>query len=313
MRKLRQFLKVAPVVVGLTLSYCTHNNSNISNPDKNYNRANTLSQLENSLKHKSADSIAPTLSRKMESKSDLSKPEPFDLYRNVHPVYDSKYDVFIDRKGGVDEEILNEYCKEYKNANDIEVVQLCDNCERQTLFFNPTKDSVLTDITQNNTEMINSIMIDAILCDSVYNFQTNSTVPFRRSIHKEYIPLKKLVDGMEKIYYNHDDKIMKLKESYNLISTYIQSGEITKDRSMNILYLTNNNMGDCNDLTPAYTALLRYYGFDVKMPVSFVTLDTLTALHTWLQVKIDDKVFDLDPTWHTTFMPLNPRLKQKSN
>jgi hypothetical protein len=213
----------------------------------------------------------------------------------------------VDESKGVDEEVLEKVCQEYKTPELISKIQLYDNYERQIIFYGVDSSFASSIMPQNITAAKNILLINAILNDSIYDFDRNKSVKFNSSEHKEYIPLKMLLSGMDKIYYGDNSGLVKLKEYCGLISEYIRSGKLTLESS-GLVYLTNNNLGDCNDLTPAYFALLTYYGFKVDMPLSVVDVNSDISLHTWLNVKMDDLEFDLDPTWYRIFVPLDPRL-----
>lgn len=198
--------------------------------------------------------------------------------------------------------------------------QLCMiiNDDEHNWLFNNSKESELSRNIQNSTALQNWYIIGAMLKDSIIDFNSSpwNEIKFNKKKHTEYLPLKKLLNNMEKIYYDtikYEDttSIMKMAELYNLIEQYICSEREETPNSEGLLYLTNGNSGDCNDITPAYFALLGYYGYKVEMKTAHAYNGKRSTLHTWLQVNHNGTKFDLDPTWHPVFIPLKPRLGEK--
>jgi len=144
-----------------------------------------------------------------------------------------------------------------------------------------------------------------------YNIQeiNNSTKLNEKELPTEYKNLKNLVSKLEDIKEKaglHNGLVL----IYNEICKSIKSGDIT-DHSQNILDLTNGKTGDCNDLAPAYVALLNHLGYEcsILFSESIKKPDMPSTGHVWLSVKTDFGQVELDPTWYPVFVPLKRATK----
>jgi hypothetical protein len=121
--------------------------------------------------------------------------------------------------------------------------------------------------------------------------------------------VKKLKELMLRLHIIHHDVDLsyekKMELMYNAISDAIPERESTEG-AIKIEDLLNAGKGDCNDIIPAYYALLTYYGMDVCWVIGkTVKNKTENDLHIWLhdqQLRID-----LDPTWYWSYIKLPTR------
>lgn len=128
-----------------------------------------------------------------------------------------------------------------------------------------------------------------------------------KQLKEEYVPLKKLIMELDKIDGEKISQLEKAEEMIRVISQSMESGKKTCE-SVGIEKLVNGELGDCNDLSPAYFAILNYYGIKTYMRSAAIVEDkNKTGLHAWVSVNAGGASFDLDPTWYDGFCPLKDR------
>jgi hypothetical protein len=283
----RGILGITSVVLGLVMCGDSILNS------KNVNSKENLNLHAHDIR-------SSTLDSKLNSTASLE--HTYNLLRlSVIPLNKLNNGRFVDNNTAVGNYLTKLYSKNKDNYD------IAYDSEKTSIFeYTNNYHGAFAD--QNVTVLHNLFLIDALEADSVYYPANQETVKFDKILHKDYIPLKKLLRNLKKISKTKDSNLEKFIKQYNLVAKTIKAGKIT-DASEGLFYLTTGNLGDCSDLTPAYYTLLkRYYDFDMKMVFSKVPSEKENPLHTWLNVTIDGSNFDLDPTWYPFFVPLNPRL-----
>lgn len=132
-----------------------------------------------------------------------------------------------------------------------------------------------------------------------------------QSVQKGEIKYPKL-----KNILHHFDNVIRKKgktkksfiELYEYLNDRIPEGEVTHG-SMDIIEVLENG-GDCNDVSPVFYSLFKYYGFNMYVIIgsSHNIKENTDVLHAWLGVEFEeDKIIELDPLWYGPYYELNRR------
>lgn len=129
------------------------------------------------------------------------------------------------------------------------------------------------------------------------------------NLKKDYVPLKKLLTKLNKIYNSDFSYEAKAESLYDCISDHITSGDHTPDAE-SIELLVNGLEGDCNDIAPAFFSLFNYYNVKTHLRFGKAIDKDGYGYHVWLSVcSKDTACYDLDPTWYGSFIKLEERHK----
>ncbi len=209
------------------------------------------------------------------------------------PVYDSKKSEFIKRERGINESMLNSL--ENRTKQMLDYYQKVEDRE-QSFEFSAFKDSWEGGISRLQT-----------LITMIKNSEIIEIVDKAKDVKEKYKPLKKLLTKCNEVYKNtQEGSLERVIKLYDIISKYIKPGEETKD-SVSLVDLVNGKLCDCNDITPAYFALLNYYHVNCFVAQGKVKDEEETGLHAWLSIETPKFYFDFDPTWYGDFVPLDKR------
>lgn len=215
-------------------------------------------------------------------------------------VFNKETNKFNQLEGGISEDCLNQYINSSSTGdNTIEYYQKVDEQERKLKFIKRGKyEGGLSNIETLLTAIENMKLISEI-------DKTNIT-----QLKEEYVPLKKIIMELNKIDDKKISQLKKAEEMIEIISQSVESGKETRE-SVGIEKLVNGELGDCNDLSPTYFAILNYYGIKAYMRSAAITEENKKiGLHAWININVDDISFDLDPTWYEGFCPLEDRDKE---
>ncbi|MGV8086767.1 MAG: hypothetical protein ACP5N1_03995 [Candidatus Woesearchaeota archaeon] len=215
-------------------------------------------------------------------------------------VYDSTTAKFITRKDGISEEFLNKINSErYTQSDYLNYFKFVDSLENIG-----TWDSLAASEA--------GISELCTLVTTIHNFHMISKVDnsSKDTLNLSLIPMKEFILSLDSIYYQNLNDSEKIRKMYNLLTDKIVSGKLTSG-SVCIEHLVNGQLGDCNDVVPAFYSVLTYYGFDVYMRFGKSKDDQGKVLgyHAWLGIDLKEGYADLDPTWYSAFVPLENRCK----
>jgi hypothetical protein len=214
----------------------------------------------------------------------------------AHRIYDSKTEKFIESYGGINEDYLNLTDRKL-TYDEINLLQWIDKRERQLKFVQLEKYEAAGSqgITLLNAKWNMQLIkkIDEIPLDKLDDY------------HR---PLKKLLMILNKEYSNENLQVSeKFERMYSHISNKIHRGKITMTSS-SIENLINDSEGDCNDLAPAYFALLNYYGVPCYMRFGkIIENEEERGYHAWITVETEKGEITLDPMGYPFFVPLDER------
>lgn len=112
--------------------------------------------------------------------------------------------------------------------------------------------------------------------------------------------LKKILNRFNKLIKNGRTKSTFIK-MYEYMNDQFPENRTTKG-SLNIIEVLSNG-GDCNDKSPAFYSIFRYYGFKIYAifgKAIYIGDDPTNqdGLHSWIGVEFDDKFIELDPLWY---------------
>ncbi|MFH0831445.1 MAG: hypothetical protein V1886_01085 [archaeon] len=220
-------------------------------------------------------------------------------HKQFPEIFDYKNQTFYKLSGGIDEGYLGKFLTEEKmNNSTLSFYQKVDEQERE-LEFHCLQDfeGSISQIESLITAINNLKLIREGDRANIYKLK------------EEYIPLKVLLDKLNRVYHKKLAQQTKLKELYEIISAEVKSGEATHE-SLPLEKLVQGAKGDCNDLSPAFFSLLNYYGIKTYLRCGKVIDKGEEGLHEWISVEIDNTLFDLDPTWYGSFCPLEDRNKK---
>ena len=213
-----------------------------------------------------------------------------------HRIYNSKTKRFNENYGGINENYLNLTNKDF-SREEIDFLQWVDERERQLKFRPLTKYEAAGSqgFTLLNTMWNMQIIkkIDEISLDSLDDY------------HK---PLKELLIKLNEEYSNENLQVSeKFEIMYSHISNKIHRGKITLTSS-GIENLINDSEGDCNDLAPAYFALLNYFHIPCYMKFGkIIENEKEIGDHAWICVETEKGEITLDPIGYSFFVPLDER------
>lgn len=119
--------------------------------------------------------------------------------------------------------------------------------------------------------------------------------------------LKDILDTFDMMILDGINKKNFIK-MYNYLNEQIPDGNIT-DGSMDILEVLNNG-GDCNDVSPLFYNIFRYYGFDnIWVIIGQSWKNNENILHAWIYMEWSEngkiKEVELDPLWYQYYIELN--------
>jgi hypothetical protein len=215
-----------------------------------------------------------------------------------HKIYDSKTKRFNESYGGINENYLNLTDKDF-SGEEINFLRLIDKRERQLKF-----------VQLGKYEAAGSQGITIL--NAKWNMQLIKEIdeiPLDR-LDKYHKPLKELLIKLNEEYSNENLQVSeKFERMYSHISNKIHRGKITPTSS-GIENLVNDSEGDCNDLAPAYFALLNYYGILCYMRFGkIIEKEEEIGNHAWITVKTEKGLIDIDPMGYSFFVPLDERNK----
>jgi hypothetical protein len=213
-------------------------------------------------------------------------------------VYDSINHNFITRKDGIADAFLNEVNNNrYSDADYLDYFRRVDSLENIGTWV-PLKiaEAGLSHLATNFTAINNFEIIEGV--DSIA----------RQDLKDEYVPLKDVLLSLDSINIKNLKPREKLRQMYNYLTDHIQAGKTTIN-SVAIEKLASGQLGDCNDVSPAFYALLEYYGFDSGMCFGRSIDDNGKSVgyHVWIGVNLPEGYIELDPTWYNAFVPLEER------
>jgi hypothetical protein len=259
------------------------------------------------------------------------------LYQGIYPeeIYNmpKDYDISMDDentsghleypkvKGGIDEKILNTLDSNlYKFSETFDYLEQIDADEHNKRWM-PLKDF---EAIQSRYEIFFTIDKNRKNLKHVDSLSISETEPL-------LLPLKNLITDLnaysKKIdkhlnQYEGSINIEKLEYIYNYIKCTVPIAPLPANTSYkdDIKSETIDNLllgapGNCNDIVPAYYSLLNYMGFVTYLRFGEIhdLEGNYLGLHTWFGVTIDNHYVDLDPTWHSLFIPLedrNPKIEK---
>lgn len=216
--------------------------------------------------------------------------------KKFQDVFDSKTQTFNQLDGGIDEKYLTKFLAgDSKDNHSILFYQKVDERERSHKFIPLEK-------FEGSISNIESLIT------AIDNFKLIKKVDRAKlsALPKEHIPLKVLLNKLNRINRKRISRQEKVRRLHDTISDSIESGEETSE-SVSLEKLVQGVKGDCNDLSPAFFSLLNYYGIKTYLRCGKVIEKGEEGLHEWVGVEIDNVYFDLDPTWYGTFCPLEDR------
>lgn len=213
-------------------------------------------------------------------------------------VYDTIEKKFVDREDGIHEEFLN------NNMNDMYLLP-------DYLAYFKLVDSLENIGTWDSLAKYEAVISElSTLVTTIHNFNTLSEVDnsSKNNLTPHLIPMKELLLSLDSIYHQNLNDTEKIRKMYNLLTDKIVSGKSTSG-SVRIEKLINGQLGDCNDVAPAFYSVLTYYGFDVYMCFgkSKDEKGKVLGYHAWLGINLKEGYVDLDPTWYNVFVPLENR------
>jgi hypothetical protein len=206
-------------------------------------------------------------------------------------IYDTKTEMFLEKKGGIDEKVINEYIK-YFDKSDAPFYKTVDSVEETSKFYE----------TKENDGILSEL---GMYVNMIHNFRIIKEADEAKieDLKKEYAPLKKLLIRLDRIHEKDPrDNYEEFEKMYDLIGRDVDPSY--KKTDIGVEEVISGKGGVCRDIVAAYYPLLAYYGFDV----SFKEGGIGKALHVWLHARIKDKEFDLDPTWYAPMIPLEDRI-----
>lgn len=126
--------------------------------------------------------------------------------------------------------------------------------------------------------------------------------------------LKDILDTFDMMILDGINKKNFIK-MYNYLNEQIPDGNITNG-SMDILKVLNNG-GDCNDVSPLFFNIFRYYGFDnIWVVVGQSWKNNKNILHAWVYMEWSEngkiEKIELDPLWYQNYIELN-RMPENMN
>jgi len=211
-------------------------------------------------------------------------------------LYDYQAKKYIGHPGGINESFLNATAPNNFEPDLINFLQKVDQQEFRLKFLHfGEHEGLLSSLETIVTAIKNMRLIKEI--DKAKNDDIND----------RYIPLKKLINDLNKIYYKKYPHYMKLEHMYDCIKEKIQPGKSTKE-SVGIEILACGEKGDCNDIATAFFSLFNYYHIETGFRFGKVIDEKHSGLHVWLSALSEKGIIDLDPTWYG-FVPLEERRK----
>lgn len=115
--------------------------------------------------------------------------------------------------------------------------------------------------------------------------------------------LKKILNTFDDMIKNGKTKINFIR-MYNYLESQLLNNRLTKG-SENIITVLEKG-GDCNDVTPMFFSIFRYYGFDNIWIVGGESFKKgKKTLHVWLYVEWMNTFVELDPLWYGSYIELN--------
>ena len=213
-----------------------------------------------------------------------------------HKIYNSKTKRFNEHYGGINENYLNLTNKDF-SREEIDFLQSVDKRERQLKFRPLTKYEAAG--SQGFT-----------LLNAIWNMQIIKKIdeiPLDK-LDEHHKPLKELLIKLNEEYSHENLQVSeKLERMYSHISNKIHRGKITLGSS-GIENLINDSEGDCNDLAPAYFALLNYYGIPCYMKFGkIIENEKEIGDHVWICIETEKGWIDIDPVGYYFFIPLDER------
>lgn len=126
-------------------------------------------------------------------------------------------------------------------------------------------------------------------------------------IDEYYKPIKNLLNELNLIYEKETVISKRFEIMYRKISERMVIGE-GNNEAISLEYLVNGIKGDCNDISPAYFALLNYYGIPTYLRMGTI-LEKGKELghHVWLTVETEKGWIDVDPVGYSFMIPLDDR------
>ena len=220
--------------------------------------------------------------------------EKVEVFESYPEIYDSLENKFIERPGGIEEKVINENIN-YLNKKDFWKYRVVDSVETNSNFRN-----------LNELEAAISLLKTMILMKE--NFQTLKEVDGKNpeELEEDYVPLKNLMGRLDSIYNKNKNLDYKtFKEMYEEIGREMKPTYDNTD--LPIQDVISGKGGVCRDLISSYYPLLTYYGFDVGFRSGVAD----SAAHIWLNVKMGENSFELDPSWYSyNMIPFEERIKK---
>lgn len=208
-------------------------------------------------------------------------------------IYDSLTQTFTQRKGGINDNLLNSKLGLFIKKKIIEDGELKDFFEwaeyiEQDKKFTSYYEGLGTAIFRTQMlDALNSVCIEKV----------------REGIEKEkYRKLNNLLKKIDKASKNVSGELEKTAKIYKVLSEELPE-RLETNGLQSITKVLERKGGDCNDLAPTYKVVFEHYGIDCKM-----VYGTVNEGHVWLRINLGGYTFDLDPTWYSEFVPLEPRI-----
>ncbi len=221
-----------------------------------------------------------------------------------HPiVFDNKTKKFYEKQDGIAEEVLNKHNLTDLDTDQQEIYRLIDSIEMNNKFIEVDEYKG----GMNRLETLMNIVQAFKTLDGVDSLGVDE-------LKEEYVPLKKLMQSIEPIYYDKNKTdLEKMEEIYLKISETIKP-DYSKERITTIEDMVAGKAGECSDVVAAYYSTMTYYHQPVGFRIGGVKGEGETGLHMWLVMKIDDEWQDFDPTWYQGyFVPLEQRKKENDD
>lgn len=154
--------------------------------------------------------------------------------------------------------------------------------------------------TQKYQGAISEIKTLITMCD---NFIIIDDVRKNKIIHEK---LKTILDKFDDIIKHKGKSKDAFVEMYDYLASQMPDGKLTHG-SVGILDVLDNG-GDCNDFSPAFYSIFRYYGFEIYVITGQVFKKDDSdepGLHAWVGVVLNKKLIELDPLWYGSYYELH--------
>lgn len=229
-----------------------------------------------------------------------------DTIQSKYVLYDTIQHKFNREQGGADEVILQLLAPALnykKNLSLIKVFEYYDSSEKQTMF-EPIKDG---EGDKSKKLFIQTIEKNFKILERLENIPIEEVKEEEKNLKNLMLTLDKYHEQVPKNYVG--SQLVKTLVLFNIIREAITDSTTDIPDTKDLIYMTNEKLGDCSEHSAAQYALLNYYDIETRLKFGkLVNKKEKPYLHVWINVKINDDIqFDLDSRNMQIAVPLEPR------